>query len=702
MNTLDQFQNRVTGSRWKSVWWFVWVGSTVGLGLGCVEAGFLFFLPRFSGFLRPDVDFVIWFVTPLVDALTGALLGLGLGFIALALKGRESVLRAFGIGLAGAYLSWLLDWFRIGAGVIFPIRPGVMLLTECFLVTLGAALVVQRFSRRSSAIHISSEPLFLSTRLGILNVVAACALASGVVSYAIWNPTPSKADSALNENAGSREPQRPNLILIVLDTVRADHLPCYGYRRHTTPIIDALASRGTLFENAYSPTSWTLASLASILTGLLPHQHGADWAMPLSAGPWTMARILRSEGYETAGFSSNPFYGLGAWRLSEGFDTYVDDRYSIRHNLAATFVGESVLQFLYDHLVCYNQFAQRNAADVNRDVFRWYRHRSAGRPFFLFINYMDPHRPYLPPPPYDSRFGEIPRCLLARLVAPVYRGQAFPAYTNRERQEMVDGYDNSLAYVDNQIRSLLRVVDSQDHTGRTVVIITADHGEGFGEHGTYDHGWNLYREVLHVPLIIEGPGIPKRLRIPNVVATRQLFSTVLGLAMEGNGSVVRTSLARFWKPESRPNPSQVEVVSELAADRYTRQGTASLSLIDSHWQYIENSNGLSKLYDIQGDPLEEHNLVAEPEFRPIANRLRANLKAQIAYSVLPWYGTAYLSALHESGTSLVEEISRKSPEIHSIGMPIGTAQAEFSHSRPPEPFRPGRAEQDLLRTLPYH
>ncbi|HTV54412.1 MAG TPA: sulfatase, partial [Terriglobia bacterium] len=622
MNTIDHVQSRFSGSRWKSVWQFVCVGSTLGLGLGCLEAGLLFFLPRFSGLVRPDVDFVIWFLAPLVDTLTGALLGLTLGLAALPLRGHDSVLGAFGIGVAGAYLGWLLDWFRIGAGVVFPMRPGVTLLTECFLVTFVSALLAPRFFGRNSAMHLRAGHLSSLTPVAILNILAVCTLAVGVMAYAIWNPNSPKANSAPLGNAGVGETRRPNIILIVLDTARADHLSCYGYTRRTTPAIDAIASRGALFENAYSPASWTLASLASIFTGLLPHQHGADWGMPLNAVPWTLARILRSEGYETAGFSSNPFYGLGAWRLSEGFDAYVDDHYSIRHNLAATFVGQSVLQFLYNHLVRYNQFAQRNAADVNRDIFRWYQHRATGRPFFLFINYMDPHRPYLPPPPYDSRFGKISQRLLARLIAPLHDGRPSRPYTSRERQEMLDGYDNSLAYVDNQIGGLLRVLDSQERSRRTVVIITADHGEGFGGHKTYDHGWNLYREVLRVPLIIEGPGIPGGLRIPDVVATRQLFSTALGLALGGKGSVMRTSLARFWNAESQPKPSRIGVISELAADHYTHQGTACLSLIDSHWHYIQDSNGQAELYDVQRDPQEQDNLAGEPTFQPIMDSLQ--------------------------------------------------------------------------------
>jgi arylsulfatase A-like enzyme len=706
MNTTIHVQDRLVESPWRIAWRFAWVGATLGLGLGFLEAGLLFFLPRFSGLLRPDVDFVIWFVAPLVDLFTGAFLGLVLGAIGSALSRREPVpsplVPAFGIGLAAAYLGWLLDWFRIGAGVIFPLHPGSTLLMECFLVGFVAVLLIHRVLRRSAAIHFRREHRPLFRGLAIVNVIALCALSCGLASYTVWRPSPLSTDSAQQDPIVARHDPRPNIILMVLDTVRADHVSCYGYSRHTTPNIDAIATRGTLFENAYAPAPWTLASLASIFTGLLPHQHGANWATPLNAGPWTLARILRSEGYQTAGFSSNSFYGLGAWRLSEGFDTYIDDHYSIRHNLAATFVGESVLQFIYDRLIRYNQFAQRDAADVNRDILRWYRRRDGKRPFFLFVNYMDPHRPYLPPTPYDTRFGKVPHHLLSRLIAPLKGGHPSRPYTGRERQDMIDGYDNSLAYLDSQIGRLLGVIDSKDRHGGTIVIITSDHGEGFGEHGTYDHGWNLYQNVLRVPLVIECPGIPAGLRLSNVVATRQLFSTVLDFTGHRQGSLDQTSLSRFWRSQSQPGSSQDAVVSELVAERSGGRASASVSLVNSEWQYIRDSNGKNELYDLQKDSQEKNNLAAQPDFQRTLNQLKTELKAEIAYSVLPWYGPAYLTPFDERGTALLTEISQKEPGLHRVGTPIGTAQADFSHNAPSAPFRPSRAQQDLLRSLPYH
>jgi arylsulfatase A-like enzyme len=352
-------------------------------------------------------------------------------------------------------------------------------------------------------------------------------------------------------------------------------------------------------------------------------------------------------------------------------------------------------------LVRYNQFSQRDAEDLNQDVLRWYRHRDPGRPFFLFVNPMDAHRPYLPPPPYERRFGAIPHRLLPGLLAPLNEGHPAKPWTPQERREMIDGYDNSLAYLDAQIGKLLGMVDSPSTSRRTMVIITSDHGEGFGEHGTYDHGWNLYSEVLHVPLILEGPGVPAGLRIRDVVTNRQLFSTVLDLGSLRCRPVEQTSLTRFWSGEGHPDPGQDAVVAELAGGP-AHQHEACLSLVSSHWHYIDDGNGKAEIYDLRTDPQEQNDLADDAGLQPTVSELQAGLKAQLAYSVMPWYDPAYLTPLNRAGASFLEEVSRKRPDFPSSALPIGAAQDYFSHNPPAQGFRPNPAERDLLRSLPYH
>jgi arylsulfatase A-like enzyme len=678
-------------------------GACLGLLVGLLEAALFYFVPRAAGLLHPDVRYVIWFLTPLVDLLTGALLGLIAGSIGALLSfynpARTAIIAALGLGFVGAYIIWLLNWFRIGTGLIFPRQLEIRTAVFGFLVTFVVALLAFRVRWRHVGSFFKAEWPFSISRWGWTAFVIVLILAGGILFFATHKPQPGFLARASEH--GATTSSHPNLVLITLDTVRADHLSCYGYRRPTTPHLDGFAARGVLFESVAASSSWTLPSLASIFTGLLPHQHGADWAVPLDDESWTLARILQSKGYETAGFNANPFYGLAGWGLDEGFDVYDDDSYTLRHNLAVTFVGQSALRFLYDRLIRYNRFDRRDAADLNGDVARWYHSRDPSRPFFLFINYMDAHRPYLPPAPYDHRFGKIPRRLLARLTAPLQDGHPRHPYTRQERQDLLNGYDNSLAYLDDQIGNLVRVIRSRPGGENTIFIVTSDHGEGFGEHGTYDHGWNLYSEVLRVPLILWGRGIPTGVRVPDLVPNRRLFATAIDLALGLKGSIAQASLAGYWTHHHSPPSPNGLIVSELVTLGNGRD-PSSVSLLTSEWHFIQNSDGGMELFNCQRDPAEKVNAAANPEMREVTDHLRTLLEARIAYSVLPWRSLAYLTSLDKPGASFIQQITGQHTELPFLGPAIGSEQAYFSPHPPSQLLRTHEADQDLLRTLPYH
>ncbi|MGH9469111.1 MAG: sulfatase [Terriglobia bacterium] len=674
-------------------------GAAIGFLAGVLEAGLLFTIPRAGGLLHPDVRYVIWFLAPLLDLCAGALGGFLLGLLAGALGNSglpRGLVAAFGLGLAAGYAAWMLQWFR----VIFP--RGFAPPAICFGIIFVASLILFSLRPRGAPLFFNLVRGAVWRRLGFAELVITGVLGLSIFAYALHHPPAIVAAGAPGIlTQAPRASRRPNIVLIVLDTVRADHLSCYGYSRLTTPTIDRFASQGVLFDNVIAPSSWTLPSIASIFTGLMPHQHGANWRSALDASPRTLASILRSSGYETAGFNANPFYGLGGWRLSEGFDIYDDDTYAIRHNLAVTFLGQSALRFLYNRLIRYNQFDHRDAADVNRDIIRWSRSRDESRPFFLFVNYMDAHRPYLPPSPWDHRFGGIPHRLLARITAPLAGGRPRKPYTAIERQEMIDGYDNSLAYLDSQVGRLVRFLSASEGADDTVFIITSDHGEGFGEHGAYDHGWNLYSEVLRVPLVIWGTGIPEGVRVADLVPARRLFSTVLDLALGLKGGIAQTSLRAYWDRNLAPPPAAGEAVSELAT--YGPAGDpASLSLATPRWHLIWNSGGGVQLYDARSDPEEKNNLAPRPEFQRTLQGLKVSLEARIAQSLLPWRDLSYLAPLDRPGASFIEQAARHNLRLPSEGIPAGAAQSIFSHQKPSQLLRPSQAEQDLLRSLPYH
>jgi len=684
-------------------WRYALAGASTGFLAGVVEATLLGFIPRAAGLIQPDVQYVIGFIAPLVDLFSGALLGLILGFLA-ALPRRSApawaaAMAAVGAGLIAAYVAWMLNWFRIGAGVILPAKPQLAAAVIAFAVVTAACFCGIVYTGLHRRRFFSLEQPLPLARWALACGIAVAALCGGIIFYSMRHP-PHYLSPQLSAVFPSQK--EPNIVLIVMDTVRADHLSCYGYARPTTPNLDRLAARGVRFENAIAPSSWTLPAIASIFTGLLPHQHGANWGNALAAGPWTLAKILQAKGYETAGFNANPFYGLAGWRLNEGFDFYVDESYSVRHNLAVTFAGQSVLHALYNRLIRYDQFDHRTAADVNGDVTRWVEHRDPSQPFFLFINYMDAHRPYLPPSPYDRRFGRMSRSLLATVSANLKDGHPPRRYSAQEQTELIDGYDNSLAYLDAQIGDLLGFLARQPDSDKTIVIVTADHGEGFGEHGTYDHGWNLYNEVLRVPLIVAGAGIPQGVQISRQVGIRRLFATVLDLALGLKGPVEQSSLRPYWDNRSKPENDGSETVSELAVFNPHKPLVASLSLITPQWHLIENRNGSVELYDEQNDPEEQHNQAGEPGLRDVVHTLQQSLASRIAYSTLPWRDVLYLDPLNRPGAAFVEQISANHLRLLPEGIPVGSAQAFFSHQPPAQLIQPNSSDQDLLRTLPYH
>ncbi len=672
---------------------FVLAGATVGLLVGLYEAALLYTTPRIPTLLQPDVCYVIWFLAPLAALLYFALLGTVLGMAAVAAKRPRAwsitIPAAVGVGLAAFYVALVAGLSQVWVSDRISLR-NLALPSASFLVVFPSALVILRVWQSRGARFLDAES---SLTVGpwttmLFAAASVCGLAIGL--YAARRPAAqvSAATPALQPNHG------PNFVLIVLDTVRADHLSAYGYPRPTTPNLARLARQGTLFENAVSPSSWTLPCVASIFCGLLPHQHGADWAVPLDTSPKTLAEILGMRGYETAGFNGNPAYGLAGWGIAQGFEVYEDDGSSLRHNLAATVAGRTLVQPSYDRLVHFDSFDRRDARELNRDVFRWFGRRSS-RPFFLFINYFDAHYPYLPPPPYNQRFGKISEALIQRAVKFEYRGNV-PKPPAEEQESLVTAYDNSLAYLDDQVRSLLQFLARSPEWSNTFVIITSDHGEAFGEHGSYGHGLDLYREVLHVPLILVGPGIPAGRRIASLAPIRELFPTVLDLVFGEGLPFSRSSLRRFWTPNSPVTAFDGVATSELIP---------VISLTTSEWHYLYYVDGRTELFHWSKDPQEETNLSEAPQYQQTCRALHQRLEERVRLSFEPWRGPEYLLAITRSGQPpLAGTGSSGKARLPSSREEnrVGASQAVFTPDAASKRPRPLPADQDLMNSLPYH
>ncbi len=318
----------------------------------------------------------------------------------------------------------------------------------------------------------------------------------------------------------------PNIVLVVIDTLRADHLSCYGYSRPTTPRIDALAARGTLFEDASATAAYTRASTASILTGVYPSVHGAvAHADAISPRVPTLAEKLRVAGYRTAGIIRNgnvrPRFGFG-----RGFESYVlpDDRFWALREEAGE--GEVTRwRDVDDRLL---------AAPAVRYL------EDAESPFFLYLHLADPHDPYTPPPDFrpfvDGPLTEV----TARFYEQAQKQPGQPAVLDQIRQgllpsdeatrrQVVALYDSEIAHSDRQLGVVLDALADNGLEENTVVVVTSDHGEELWDHGGLNHGHSHFRELLRVPLVAAGPGIEAQ-RLAQPVSLVDLMPTLLGLA----------------------------------------------------------------------------------------------------------------------------------------------------------------------------
>jgi arylsulfatase A-like enzyme len=427
----------------------------------------------------------------------------------------------------------------------------------------------------------------------------------------------------------------PNVILIVVDTLRADHLSIYGYPRTTSPNIDRLASHGILFENAIAPSVNSLPSHASIFSGLYPHSHGTEWNKPLAYrnGSFpTLAGVLRSNGYVTAGFSANLFWVTSAYGFNRGFIHFEDYFRSVDDMFLRTLYGRLIQKYVLQHLGFEDIPARRHAADINRSVFNWFDSLQK-EPYFLFINYIDVHDPYLPPEPYRREFSKSvnPGGILNCSV-----GRCDPDLTTTQLQTEEEAYDGGISYVDDQINQLLDGFQKKGLLDNTLVIITSDHGEAFDEHGMYLHDNCLYREVIHVPLILIWPGqLPENVQVARPVTIAALPATVMDLLGEKNQKEFSIqSLRPLWEDGEAafnwPYP-----LSEIAGrpwmpKNYPVHNGWVKSLVSPQLQFIKNEKLPDELYNWNADILEKKNLAQQPEMQGVIRDFHSKLNEDLA------------------------------------------------------------------------
>jgi arylsulfatase A-like enzyme len=424
----------------------------------------------------------------------------------------------------------------------------------------------------------------------------------------------------------------PNVLLITLDTVRAANLSLYGYGRPTTPKLERLSQGGLVFERALATAPWTLASHASIFTGRFPHELSVNWKIPLDAAYPTLAEVLSAYGYRTAGFVANLEYCSLESGLARGFAHYEDYRVSLGELVHHSSCGKALCASprLRKHLGYYELPNRKPAAELNAEFLGWLS-GNAGRPFFAFLNYFDVHAPYLPPPAFAARFGggrarRHPFLLPGRDWSPA------------EVQAEIDAYDGTIASLDHHVGGLFDELRQRGLLENTLVLITSDHGEEFGEHGLFEHGDSLYLPALHVPLLLLFPGrVPAGRRVGAPVSLRDLSATVLDLVglkpwLPGN------SLGRRWRKSDGVGGPEAEVIlSEVSfapnkPDWVPVSKGDMKSLFAGRYHYIRNGDGREELYDVTDDPLEQQDLAGTAQGRGDLEPLRKALQSLLTRS----------------------------------------------------------------------
>jgi choline-sulfatase len=399
----------------------------------------------------------------------------------------------------------------------------------------------------------SGKRVGLAVSIAILLVLAA----AGLAMMWRWNPSPANGP----------------VILISIDTLRADHLPAYGYTKVSTPNIDALAATSTLFERAYSHSPQTLPAHTAILSGELPFETGVrdNIGFTIKPGQWFVQRALHDHGWPTGGFVS-AYVLRRATGINQGFDTFDSDLPEASPELS---IGQ----------------VQRDGALTLAAAEKWLEARAPGKPFFLFLHFYEPHKPYTPPARY---------------------AQYLP-------------YDGEIAYADELVGRLTDRLRAMGTYDRATIVLLADHGEGLGDHGEQEHGMFLYQETTHIPLMIKLPGHYPGRRVATVVQHVDLVPTILDLVGLPKPSNLH---GRSLRPllDGSGTIQDASVYSEALYSRYHFGWSELYALTDTRYRLIRAPR--DELFDLERDPRESNSIVRE---RPqVHQAMRGALETLIA------------------------------------------------------------------------
>jgi arylsulfatase A-like enzyme len=601
---------------------------------------------------------------------------------------RAAILLAISFGLAGGYLDLVLmllkrtlvdedGYFRTGRDFPWTVPVGHALF---LMIPGGAVAAVNR--RRPGAVSMRAGTWLFATlaiwgALLRLPLYGACTLLlgaglarpiGGAVAVLAERPRrlryasagllavlaalagASSVRQAVRESgalAGLPAPpaNAPNVVLIVWDTVSACNLSLHGYPRDTSPNLARWARRGVRYDRAVAPAPWTYPSHSCFFTGRWPYQLNSQWTFTFDAPDPTLAEYLAARGYQAAGFAGNTAYCSYETGLDRGFLHFEDYPLTPRSFLGRTAAGSWLLLNVLDRIDPYARkwlrFQARDARGINDAFFDWLGRRRRDRPFFAFLNEFDAHDPYVPPPDSSGRFGIAPRTpqdfrFLREFLASDYYGMSVqPSATLRQLAMARDCYDDCIAFLDDQLGRLLGGLAARGLLDNTVVIITSDHGEAWGDHGLFSHRNSVYLEEVAVPLVVLAPGAPAGRAVSAPVTLRDLPATVVDLlGLSDRSPFPGRSLAAYWSPApgSAP-PETTPALSELAGaaafrpqhERGLSRRGFQMSLVAQGRHYLRDGEGVEQLYDLERDPFERTNVIDSPEGQRAVGSLRQKL-----------------------------------------------------------------------------
>jgi arylsulfatase A-like enzyme len=539
-----------------------------------------------AGFLVGDCLFV---VGPYMERFhTGSLWRL--------LGGALGIYALMGVGLDLA-LQWLAPvrgarsvWIRMGT-----------------ILAVAMAIIVVAGEARSLPL-LAAAGIFALLALGRFTWPVAAVVAAIVLHPMTQSPTPPEAGRGRTPAQNTPAPAgKPSFVLVVLDTVRADHTSAYGYERDTTPHLARLSARGVRFERAYATGCWSLPSHASLFTGLLPSRHGAhNEHIALDGLHPTLAELLAASGYETLNVTANAWIGPGTG-MSRGFQ---QDHESWRgYNVDFLLLAKRV----YFALLAPDR--DKGGADSIAAIQRWLSERDATRPYFLFVNVFEAHAPYQHVPrAFRRRFTAADLSLReleaigTRVTTATQNGNLLSASDIKTGRDLLDG---AIAAADAVLGEVLDLVGDDP-----IVVVASDHGELFGEHTLFGHSNTLYEPLIRVPLVIAGGGLPAGWIVREIASLTDIAPTLLAMAGASAPEVDGIDLAPLFGAGEHPGQRRVRAEQFRpieSAHGWPHNRPAEIGYLFARKQAVVSANlkrivaadGSDSGYDLAGDPGEE-------------------------------------------------------------------------------------------------